>query len=103
MTLPTDSFVPRSHHSLVLGTESIHRDEAVFSGMRHLGGATTVVRLEHLVAHLRDAGYQTPRGGSLVDVVTYVCNWFANRPDKCHDGYAIRRVAPDLFMVEPTQ
>ncbi|MCZ0934980.1 MAG: hypothetical protein OXJ54_07345 [Gemmatimonadetes bacterium] len=86
---------------LLLGPDgkAVQRDTAVVRGLLDLGGETAAVQLETLVAHLRAEGYRTPRDGSLVDVVGFVCNWLANRPHEIREGYTVRRTIPDFFTL----
>lgn len=82
---------------------TVHRDTAVVDGLFASGGETAAVPLEDLVALLRRQGYRTPRGGSLTNVVGFVCNWLANRPNEVRGGYTIRRVSPDSFMLRASR
>ena len=77
------------------------RDKAVFNGLRELGVQHEPVWLEDLCKHLRENGYRTERGGSVVNELSgVVLPWFTTtHPDQGYDGWRIVRVPPDLFRL----
>jgi len=77
----------------------LERDKAVFDALEAMGAKVEPVWLEDLCRYLRATGHRTVRGGSIVNEASFVCAWFANRPESGYNGLRIVRVQPDLYRL----